>query len=47
VADLNVGSLVCVKTGDQIPSDGIVVEGSSQVDESSLTGESMPVGKNY
>ena len=44
--DLNVGSLVCVKTGDQIPSDGIVVEGSSQVDESSLTGESMPVEKN-
>ena len=34
-----------VKTGDYIPSDGLVVEGSSFVDESSLTGESVPVQK--
>ena len=47
VDELEIGCLVCVKTGDQIPSDGIVVEGSSQVDESSLTGESVPITKGY
>lgn len=40
VNDLEVGCLVSVRTGDQIPSDGVVVEGTSQIDESSLTGES-------
>jgi Cd2+/Zn2+-exporting ATPase len=39
------GSLVAVKSGDKIPCDGVVVEGKSMVDESSLTGESMPVTK--
>jgi Cd2+/Zn2+-exporting ATPase len=39
--DLLVGSLVSVRTGDKIPSDGVVVEGESYVDESSLTGESI------
>uniref|UniRef100_A0A7S3Q154 HMA domain-containing protein n=1 Tax=Chaetoceros debilis TaxID=122233 RepID=A0A7S3Q154_9STRA len=43
--ELEVGSLVSVRTGDKIPSDGIVVEGFSQVDESSLTGESVPINK--
>lgn len=45
VNDLEVGSMVCVRTGDQIPSDGVVVEGASQVDESSLTGESILITK--
>jgi Cd2+/Zn2+-exporting ATPase len=40
-----VGSIVSVRTGDKIPCDGVVVEGSSVVDESSLTGESRPVRK--
>jgi Cd2+/Zn2+-exporting ATPase len=40
-----VGALVSVRTGDKIPCDGVVVEGSSTVDESSLTGESRPVRK--
>jgi Zn2+/Cd2+-exporting ATPase len=40
-----VGSLVSVKTGDKIPCDGVVVEGTSSVDESSLTGESRPIRK--
>eukprot|EP00977_Amphora_coffeiformis_P026860 scaffold31205_cov76-Amphora_coffeaeformis.AAC.1 len=40
-----VGSLVSVKTGDKVPCDGIVVEGQSTVDESSLTGESRPIRK--
>jgi Cd2+/Zn2+-exporting ATPase len=40
-----VGALVSVKTGDKIPCDGVVVEGLSTVDESSLTGESRPIRK--
>ena len=45
VAAVPVGALVSVKAGDKIPCDGIVVEGNSTVDESSLTGESRPVRK--
>lgn len=40
-----VGALVSVMTGDKIPCDGVVVEGHSTVDESSLTGESRPIRK--
>jgi len=41
-----VGTTVSVRPGDKIPCDGIVVEGKSAIDESSLTGESRPVGKS-
>lgn len=40
-----IGAMVSVKTGDKIPCDGIVVKGSSTVDESSLTGELRPIRK--
>jgi len=43
---IKVGSTVSVRTGDKIPCDGVVVEGSSTVDESNLTGESRPVEKS-
>ncbi|PSJ20060.1 ATPase P, partial [Halomonas sp. ND22Bw] len=42
-AEVAAGELVVIKPGDKIPVDGEIVEGASQVDESMLTGESMPV----
>src|SRR5215213_6591388 len=45
VDDVRVGDLVLVKPGETIPVDGVVIEGRSAVDESMLTGESMPVEK--
>jgi P-type Cu+ transporter len=45
VENLQVGDVVSVRPGERIPVDGIVSEGASAVDESMLTGESMPVSK--
>ena len=39
------GDLILVRPGEKIPTDGLIVSGSSSVDESMLTGESMPVMK--
>ena len=44
-ADVRVGDLVVVRPGGKVPVDGEVVDGASQVDESMLTGESLPVAK--
>lgn len=44
--EVRVGDIVVVKTGESIPVDGCVIEGTAFVDESALTGESMPVEKS-
>ena len=44
-ADLAVDDIFVVKAGERIPADGIVERGEASVDESALTGESMPVDK--
>lgn len=43
IEDLNVGDVFVVRPGDVIATDGTVIEGSAAVDESALTGESIPV----
>ena len=45
VEDVRVGDTVIVRPGQSIPVDGIILDGSTSVDQSALTGESMPVEK--
>ncbi len=45
VSELKTGDLVALKPGDRVPVDGVVVEGDSAIDESTLTGESLPADK--
>ncbi|MDR7485061.1 MAG: copper-translocating P-type ATPase [Armatimonadota bacterium] len=44
-ADVQVGDIVELRPGDRVPVDGIVTEGETAIDESLVTGESMPVAK--
>ena len=45
VKDLKIGDVVLVKTGSIVPIDGVVIEGSASINESNITGESIPVYK--
>jgi P-type Cu+ transporter len=45
IDEVRVGDVVLAKPGEKIPVDGVVIEGRSAVDESMLTGESLPVDK--
>ena len=46
VDQIKKGDVVLIKPGDSIPVDGKIIEGSSLVDESAITGESIPIAKN-
>ena len=46
IEQLNVGDIFAVRPGENIPADGVVTEGESAVNESALTGESIPVDKS-
>ena len=46
IEDLKVGNILIVRPGEKIPVDGEIIEGYSSVDESMLTGESIPIEKN-
>jgi len=46
IDEVEVGDIIVVKPGERVPVDGIVIEGTTSVDESMLTGESIPVEKN-
>jgi len=45
MAQVQVGDIVVVRSGERIPVDGVIVTGHSEIDESMLTGESLPVAK--
>ena len=46
IDEVSIGDIVIVKPGNSIPVDGVILEGASSVDQSALTGESIPVEKN-
>ena len=45
VEEIKIGDVLLVKNASSIPVDGVIIEGSSEIDESSITGESVPVYK--
>lgn len=45
IEDVEISDIVVVRPGEKVPVDGVVIEGSSSIDESMLTGESLPVEK--
>lgn len=45
IEDVKVGTIVQIKPGERIPVDGVIIQGHSSIDESLLTGESIPVEK--
>lgn len=46
IEQVNVGNVIAIREGDIIPVDGVIISGSSTVDQASITGESIPIEKN-
>lgn len=47
IEDVQLGDVIFVRAGEKVPVDGEIIEGTTTIDESMLTGESMPVSKKY
>jgi P-type Cu+ transporter len=45
ISEIKIGDIMIIKPGEKIPTDGVVIKGESSVDESMVTGESLPVDK--
>jgi Cu+-exporting ATPase len=45
ISEVKIGDVILVKPGEKIPTDGVIIKGESSVDESMVTGESLPVDK--
>ena len=45
ISEIKIGDVIIVKPGEKIPTDGVVIKGESSVDESMITGESIPTDK--
>lgn len=45
VFELKVGDQILIKPGERIPSDGVIIQGSTTIDESTISGESLPITK--
>jgi Cu+-exporting ATPase len=46
IEQIQQGELLVIRSGERVPTDGIVIQGSSSIDESAITGESIPVDKS-
>lgn len=45
VSQLVIGDLILIKPGERLPADGVIINGTAAIDESAITGESMPITK--
>lgn len=45
ISELEVGDLLLVKAGERIPTDGVITDGNTHIDQAAITGESIPVNK--
>ena len=45
IEEIQVGDILLVKPGMSVPLDGVIIEGSSSIDQAAITGESVPVEK--
>jgi Zn2+/Cd2+-exporting ATPase len=46
VSELSVGDHILIKPGERVPSDGLIIKGSTTIDEAAISGESLPVNKS-
>ncbi|MBI4993714.1 cation-translocating P-type ATPase [Candidatus Wolfebacteria bacterium] len=45
ISEIKIGDLMIIETGERVPADGIILDGEANIDQSSLSGESLPIAK--